>query len=191
MLKLDVVNRCLGSMGQVPLNSLTEPHRFKGAALALLTQIDKQVQAKGWWCNKECLTLSPSGLDSAVYLPGDTINVETNQRGYIQRGRRLYDRFKGTYTFTAPVSVTLIRLVPFEDLPELLAALIAADVVVRFQAEYDGDRAKAELLVSEARDARLEANAENIRQSEVNLHTSNYSLNRIKRKARGVRGFTL
>lgn len=174
MQKLTVVNRMLGTLGQSPLNSLTSTNRWLGACLSTLDQYDREIQARGWWYNAETLTLQPGAIDSQVYLPGDTINVLPAVRGECaQRGNRLYNLHGDGYTFTKNVDVTLIRLVPFEELPEIMAAYIAAEATYWFQTQYDGDRIKSEQLAQHLNTARSEARTENISQRRVNLIDSN------------------
>jgi len=187
---IDVVNDCLGSMGEAPLNSLSDPHRFRGAAQRTLERYNRRLQSRGWWFNRETLTLDPGALDSNIYLPGDTIAVRDLDTGVAQRGDRLYNLETGDYVFTAPVEVTLIRLVPFDEVPEVVAQYIAAAAVAKFQTLYDGDTAKARDLKEDRDIAQIEATAQETRESRANMIHSNLRLQRIKFRARGVRPFT-
>lgn len=174
MQKLTVVNRMLATLGQSPLNSLQSNNRWLGACLTTLDQSDRDIQAKGWWFNSEPLTLTPSAVDSNIYLPGDTISVLADIPGECaQRGNRLYNLEAGNYAFTKDVKVTLMRLVPFESLPELVAAYIAADAVYWFQSNYDGDVQKSSQLAQRLSLAKAEAKTEDITQRRVNRLDSN------------------
>lgn len=185
---LDVVNDMLGTMGEVPLNSLSDPHSFKGAALRALNKHDRAIQARGWWYNKEVFVGQPELSTGKIYLPTDTIAVRTDKRKLVQRGRTLYDTEKGTDIFTDAQTIVLIRLVPFEDLPESVAAYIAAVATHRFQIDYDGDSTKAAQLAQHIADTRSEARADDIRNSRANLIESNVRLQYIKSKVRQVGG---
>jgi hypothetical protein len=188
MLRLTVVNDMLGTMGEAPLNAIDDAHPYRAAALSILDRVNREFQARSWWFNREELTLEPGALDSSIYLPGDTINVRTTNRNIVQRYRRLYNLDGGTYVFTASQDVTLIRLVPFEDSPELYAAYAAAEAVMRFQKRYDGDSEKTRTLKQELADAKAAANAEETRQVKANLIESNVRLMYIKSIVRDVRG---
>jgi hypothetical protein len=188
MLILTVINSMLGTMGEAPLNAIDDPHPYRGACVSILNTADRELQARGWWFNREALTLQPGALDSSIYLPGDTINVRTPCRNYVQRYRRLYNLDGGTYTFTENVDVTLIRLVPFEHSPELYAGYAAAEAVLRFQKRYDGDSTKTRQLLEEVREARIAANAEETTQAQANLIDSNPRLAYIKSRVQQVRG---
>jgi hypothetical protein len=188
MLRLTVVNDMLGTMGEAPLNAIDDPHPYRAAALSILDRVNREFQARGWWFNREALTLSPGALDSSIYLPGDTINVRTTDRNIVQRYRRLYNLDGGTYEFDADQDVTLIRLVPFEQVPELYAGFCAAESVMRFQKRYDGDSEKTRRLNEELTAARIAAQGEETRQTQANLIESNPRLMYIKSLVRDVRG---
>lgn len=187
MQTLDVVNECLGTMGETPLNTLAEPHAFKGAALSLLTKLDKSCQAVGWWYNRETVTLQVSALDSKIYLPGDTINVRPCNPRVAQRGRILYDTENSTPVFTEAQDAVLVRRVPFDELPESVSNYIAAKVVLRFQSVYDGDTAKTRELQNQLTMAYIELRADETRNTQANLVDSNARLQQIKRKTIGAR----
>lgn len=188
MLILTVVNNCLGTMGEAPLNAIDDPHPYRAACISILNTVNREFQARGWWFNREQLTLAVGALDSSIYLPGDTINVRTADRNIVQRYRRLYNLDGGTYVFTEDQDVELVRLVPFEEAPELFAAYAAAETVIRFQKRYDGDSTKTRQLQDEQRDARIAVTAEETRQVKANLIESNVRLSYIKSSIRGVRG---
>jgi hypothetical protein len=188
MLILTVINSMLGTMGEAPLNAIDDPHPYRGACVSILNTADRELQARGWWFNREALTLQPGALDSSIYLPGDTINVRSPNRNYVQRYRRLYDLEGGSYVFTENVDVTLIRLVPFEHCPELYAGYAAAEATLRFQKRYDGDSTKTRALLEEVKEARIAANSEETTQAQANLIDSNPRLAYIKSRVQQVRG---
>ncbi len=177
MEKLTVVNRMLATLGQSPVNSLQSNNRWLGSCLSTLDQYDRDIQARGWWYNSERLTLSPSAEDGQIYLPGDTINVLPTERDVCaQRGNRLYNLHDDAYTFTKDTEVLLIRLVPFESVPELVAAYIAAEAVYWFQDNYDGDTQRSQRLNQRRLEARAEAKTEDTTQRRINRLDSNTSV---------------
>jgi Tail tubular protein len=188
MLQLTVVNTCLGTMGEQPLNAIDDPHPYRPAAVSILNTVNREFQARGWWFNRETMTLQPGALDGSIYLPGDAISVRTESRNYVQRYRRLYNLDGGTYVFEQEQAVTLLRLVPFEHAPELFSAYAAAEAVMRFQKRYDGDSAKTRELNKELTDARIAAMTEETRQVKANLIDSNARLSYIKSRVQMVRG---
>lgn len=184
MLQLEVVNRCLGTMGEAPLAGLDDTHPYLGAALDLLDQTNRQVQSPGRWFNSETLRLVPDPLTKSLNLPGDCLEVNTEDANIVQRGLRLYNLDGGTYEFDKPLTVRVIRLVAFDELPEVVAAAIATKTVVRFQMEYDGDSTKTAALSRLAAEAWAEFGGAEVRNRNVNLIDKHPALARIIRLSR-------
>lgn len=197
---LDVVNECLGTLGEAPLNSLLEPHEFRGTAQRELDRASKRIQATGWWYNLEAATLTP-GPDGQIYLPGDCLKWQSGVRSsdmlvrgqakpwLVQRGPRLYDTRTQSYVITEPVTGELVRELPFDLLPHVVNDYIAAEAVLKFQSSFDADNSRRQELTQRWTLARAEAKAENIRQLAVNFVQSNSRLSRIKRVTRVLRNY--
>jgi hypothetical protein len=192
---LDVVNECLATLGEVPLNTLSEPHEFKASAQRYLARANRRIQSPGYWFNTERATLSPAPLTGHITLAGDAISWRSGSRArdtltlgaaqpwIVQRGTRLYDTRNRTYVFTENAIGELIREIPFEDLPPVVNDLVAAEAVLRFQSSFDADNSKRQELAQSWALATTAMKSENIRQAGVNLIASNYRLQRIKSKS--------
>lgn len=193
---LDVVNECLATLGETPLNTLNEPHEFKSSAQRKLTRIMAKTQARSWWFNVEAITLNPAPLTGFVTLPGDCLKWQSGVRSkdlmvrsqakpwLVQRGLRLYDTRNRTYTITESVTGEITRLIPFDELPQVINDLIAAETVLAFQSDYDADNNKRQELKENLKYCLIEANSENIRQLAVNMLDNNPRLARIKNVSR-------
>ena len=188
MQTLTVVNTMLGTLGEAPLNALSDPHTFRGACLDMLDQHDAACQAKGWWFNREKLTITPNVGDSKLYLPGDVTNIIVpNRLDLVQRGQVLYDTVNGTNIFSESVDALIIRRIPFDELPELVSTYIGYKAIMQFQTQYDADHNKTKSLSALYTDARLEFNAEATRQSRYNVLDSNARLQHLKSRIRQAR----
>lgn len=188
MLVLTVVNRMLATLGEAPLNALTDPHTFRGACTSRLDTLNTTVQSQGWWFNRERLVIQPNVGNSKLYLPGDVTNVVVENRpDVVQRGRVLYDTYNGTNVFTQSVVAFVIRSLLFEELPEIAADYIAAKAVLEFQTDFDGDSNKMRTLQEVLREAKLQFNAEATRQIRYNSLTSNARLQRLKSRVNYAR----
>ena len=172
--QLDVINEMLATMGEAPLNQMDEDHPYVAAGRRYLANTNQRVQATGWWFNTEYLQLTPDPESHFVYVPTDVISAE-GTRGlcryrYTQRGRRLYDVTNGTFEITEDVvNTTIIREVPFEDLPANAQDLVSAMAVLRFQKNYDADQQKTAQLTQDAADAMINLKSEHTRQMKANL----------------------
>lgn len=196
---LDVVNECLATLGEAPLNTLNEPHVYKGAALSALSKANKSAQSRGWWFNTEAMTMTPAPTTGQMQLPGDcirwasgvrtsdTLSLGTSKPWAVQRGSRLYDTRTRTYVFTEEVVGEITRLVPFDELPTTANDFVAADAVLRFQSGFDADNSRRQELTQARAEARMALNAEQTRQLKVNLINNNSRLQRIKSRVRGLR----
>ena len=196
---LDVVNQCLGTLGEAPLNTLLEPHEFRGTAQKALNTANNRLQSVGWWFNTEAATFDPAPVTGFIQLPGDCLKWQSGVRSsdllvrgqakpwLVQRGSRLYDTRTRTFEITESVTGELIREVAFEDLPSVIASYIAAEAVLKFQSSYDADNSKRQELLGEWKLCRSDANAENTRQQGVNFINNNSRLQRIKSAVRRLR----
>lgn len=181
MQSITVVNEMLGTMGETPLNSLTEPHAFRGAALAALDNARREVLAAGWQFNTETLKLSPGGLDGNIYLPGDFLACDTGDADIAVRDGRLYTLSGGAYTFTSAVTVRVIRDIPFDELPEVPARAVASLAVLNFQTTYDGDSTKSRALEKRQVASMVAMKSEETRARRANILDANPTLARIRR----------
>lgn len=188
MQTLSVINLMLGTMGELPLNSLEDTHALLPAMQGALDDANRRIQADGWWFNMEDLTLTPNPADQSVYLPNDCLSVRTPKYNLVKRGNRIYNLTGGTFVFTqSHLDVELIREVVFEDLPEIAASYISAVAILKFQTDYDGDTAKARQLAAEVQTAHIDINTAHTRNRRSNLLITNYRLQQLKQVTRGAR----
>ena len=171
--QLEVVNACLATMGETPLNTLEDDHSYKAAALSYLHQANRIEQKRGWWFNSEYVELVSDDISNYLYIPGDAIAVKTIDRWYVppfaQRGKRLYNVSKNTYEWEHPVCVDIVRLLSFDDLPFHAADVVGYGTVMRFQREYDGDGNRTRELAIDAQSSWANLKAEQLRQVKPNL----------------------
>lgn len=172
---LDVVNGCLGTMGEAPLASVNDAHPLVASALRVLDLTNEKQQTKGWWFNTELVTLTPDAVDSYIYLPTDTLNADPIDPydNFVQRGRRLYQATAADsvdkYVFTKSVIAKLIRLIPFDDLPSAVQQVVEAATLLQFQLDYDADSMKVQMHRARYTEAMLDLKAMDIRNRNINL----------------------
>lgn len=169
--KLDVVNRGLSLLGQLPVNEVDTPHPAVPSILAHLELANKSVQSAKWWFNYETSTLYPQPDTNRIVVPDDIASIDACDKftPVSLRGRNLYNHTTGTYEFDAPVPVYLHRVVPFEELPPTAARLVMIQALISLQAGLDGDGTRYNDLANEYRSALNAATAENTRNSQTNL----------------------
>lgn len=169
--ELDVVNGCLGTMGELPVNELDDDHDLIAAARRNFKEINLREQAREWWYNSEQVTLQRDA-NGYVFVPGDAIRCDPRDpyNHLIQRGRRLYNPNGATYKLDfESVPVYLVRLVEYEDLPPSAQIVISIATQIKFMSTYDSDSTKYRQLIADYQEAFTIMNAEHIRNMDTNL----------------------
>lgn len=184
--KLDVVNACIGTMGEAPINALNDEHVYKQPALSMLEGSKLATLKEGLWFNKEVIRLQPDSNSRFIYIPQDALAVnrsDSHPYTFAQRGRRLYDPIRNRYEWDTAVVVELVMDLDFEDLPFVAQDAISLAALLRFQREFDGDQARYSQIDSDRARAAYELSAQHTREIKPNLL-------RPIRTAMAVRGIT-
>lgn len=142
--ELEAVNLMLDVIGESPISSLQDSAVVDAVkAKAVLSEISRTVQSTGWLFNtEEDYTLVPTVFEKEIRVPANCLQVKPT--GYdadadvAQRGVRLYDRKNHTYMFEKSLTVEMIILLPFEELPETARYYIAIRAARTFQARTVG-----------------------------------------------------
>lgn len=143
MTELEAINDMLSLISESPVASLDEASRVADAQIAmqLLRRESRTVQTRGWdWNTEQDLTLSPD-IDGNIVLPKNTVSVDPTdpQLDYIMRGGKLWDRTNKTFNIGKKVSVTIMFLHPFEELPETARRYISMAAGRKFENRTIGD----------------------------------------------------
>jgi len=170
---LNIVNACLATMGETPLNTLEEDHSYKAAAEDKVRRAHDSVCSRSLWFNTEWVEAVPQADTKQIYLPGDVQKVQARSRcgnyRIVQRGRRLYDVGRNRYEFDRSVVIKISRKLDFDLLPYEAQQFINDDAVLAFQSDFDGDRIKYDRLAAYRQQSLYLLNAEDIRQKKINL----------------------
>ena len=125
--KLTIVNSLLQVIGESPINEVDRSNPDVLAALQVWEQFSNNEQAHGFWYNTETWTLQVN-TDGKVYLPSNTLAVDTLDINYIKRGRKLYDLENHSFDFSAQdeVTVDIITAWEHDELPPIVFNYILA-----------------------------------------------------------------
>jgi hypothetical protein len=120
--ELEAVNDMLSVIQEAPVAALDETQPDAQLALRLLRTESRAVQAAGWqWNSDDNLTLLPD-IFGEIALPANTLKVDTVAQSavldLVNRAGKLYDRVNHTFAIDAPVTVDLVTLLDFEEIPE-------------------------------------------------------------------------
>jgi|TARA_R110002124_G_scaffold113845_3_gene268364 hypothetical protein len=129
--KLEAINTLLATIGESPVNSLNSGLVEASQAEQTLNNVSRDFQAQGWAFNTEItFDLSPDASDMLT-LPANCLHVDTihtrmsSDTDLVQRGNKMYDRIKNTYAIGTTVSVDMVVLLDFEEMPETARRFVA------------------------------------------------------------------
>lgn len=142
--ELEAVNEMLLAIGEAPINTLSEPGFVDAQiAIAQLRRTSREVQGEGWQFNREPETTLLVDVNGNINLTSNTIGVypdgRDSYRNLTVRGGKLYDIEDKTFTFTDPVSATVVYFLPFDQLPEPARNYITIRAARRYQDKMLGD----------------------------------------------------
>jgi len=167
--ELEAVNLMLSVIGEAPINSFSD-ETIDDIALArtVLDDTLKETLELGWHVNTdEEYPLTPDG-DGFINLPANVARVDIDRRhqhsqpDVVQRGSRLYDRDDRTYVFTAPIKVTVIWYLAYDEVDPATKRFVAIRAARKFAertvgapdisgfTERDELEAKARMLEAES-----------------------------------------
>lgn len=134
-------------IGESPINSLNSPAVVDAVtAQAVLSEVSRAVQSTGWHFNtEENYRLLPTAFEKEIQVPANCLRVSTSgpDKGadVVHRGSRLYDRKRHTYKFDKGITVDMVLLLPFNELPETARYYITIRAARTFQARTVGSEA--------------------------------------------------
>ncbi|QUE30115.1 tail fiber protein / tail tubular protein A [Enterobacter phage IME278] len=138
---LDAVNDMLGAIGEPALLSLDDGNADASNAQRILTRVNRQVQAKGWNFNiNGAAVLTPDLQTNTIrYLPTYLrVMTEGAASTYSNMGGVLYDMSTQSTTFTAAITVELVELKPFSEMPSVFRDYIVTKASREFNAKFFG-----------------------------------------------------
>lgn len=143
--ELDALNLMLSVIGEAPLSSLADTQFSADAIIAkqVLDEVNRSTQNHGWHFNTDIkVKLTPAGAEGNLFLPANCLRVDTVAESahidVVQRGNRLFDRVKRTFTFTEPVYVDMVLLFDFSEIPQAARQYIAVSSARKFQERVVG-----------------------------------------------------
>jgi hypothetical protein len=128
--ELEAVNTMLNTIGEAPVNTLVNLTSVDAlTAQSILANVNRSIQAEGWFFNSEYDYPLVPDQNSNLPLPTNIMAIDSTSDSHdyqlVQRGARAYDRKNHTYTFTQTVNCDLILLLAFDEIPEAARNYIA------------------------------------------------------------------
>ena len=142
--ELQAVNMLLAAIGEAAVSSLeTATTVDVTQAKNLLSNINREVQQKGWHFNTEWDVILSLDSDSRIPLGTSILSIYSPTKLTTIRGREgspfLYDLDKNTFTWGVSVNdAVTITLLDFEDIPQTARQYITTKAARIFQEEIIG-----------------------------------------------------
>lgn len=175
MVRLDAINIMLAAIGEAPVTDASSQHPDVLVANNLLTQIEEQLQAPGYWFNRDyAVTLGYDTQDDSVVIPGNTLRIDPTDttKRYVKRDGKLYDTDNNTFAIGESVEVDIIVQLSFDDCPISWQHYCAAEGAYELHNAEIGDEQKLVRLERKRNKLRGEFRADDLRNSD---HNAKYS----------------
>ena len=143
--ELQAINTMLSIIGEAPVSSITTNIGSDvSIAKQILDESAVSIQTKGWNFNTEESYSLAQDTNLKVPVPSNCVWLTTRMADtplkVVIRNGFLYNKEKHTDVFAGPVSVDMIILLPFTELPEFARRYIVTVAGRRFQARYLGSK---------------------------------------------------
>ena len=167
--ELSAVNNILGAIGQSPQTTLNFDNPEVAVIYNLLRDANVDTQAEGWHFNREeHVTFSPDA-NKNIIIGNDILSMDFHDNyakrtnNLVRRNGKLYNKQTHSDEFDGDLSLDVVRLYPFEDLP----------VVFRRYITYRASRVAATQLVANPQLVRLLAVQEEQARGALNEYECN------------------
>lgn len=140
--ELEALNLVLSAIGESAVNTLDDSSNADVANIRrLLNSYNRRTQTRGWTFNTETTPLLPDYYSKRIYFLGDWLSVlsPTGATVYRNRGGYVYDINSRSDTFEQPITVELITLCPYNEMPEVFQQWIVAMTSRKFNMSFFGD----------------------------------------------------
>ncbi|MGL5719182.1 MAG: phage tail protein [Alphaproteobacteria bacterium] len=156
--ELEAVNDMLAAIGESPVSTLEgDSNTDVVSARRILHKVNRREQSKGWTFNiDEAAPLNPDALSGLIpFMPNYLRLVSEGGTPYINRGGYVYDRTNRTDRFNSVLTVQLVTLVPFDEMPEVFKAMVVAMAAKEFNISFFGAPEVDTVLSNEIAELRM------------------------------------
>lgn len=182
--ELEALNSMLSTIGEAPVSTV-EDNGIVDAVIArqILRGTSREVQARGWHFNTEKSYPILPDVSGNLTLPSTVLRCDTvassEDIDVVVRGTRLYDRRNHTFTFTKPVTVDMVILLPFEELPEVARYYITVRASRIYQERVVGSESLSKFNNQDELRAKVALEDYEAETADYNMLTDSYSVARV------------
>ena len=156
--ELSAVNAILGAIGQSPVTSLNFTNPEVGFIYNLLRDANVDLQAEGWHFNTEKHVTYTPDANGKIAVGNDVLKMDTTDgwidrtHDVVKRNGYLYDKQSHSDDFSGHsggIKLDIVRLISYEDLPEVFKRYIIYKASVRAATQLVGNPQLAQLLAQQ------------------------------------------
>jgi hypothetical protein len=184
--ELESINIMLSTIGESPISSLSADQSTVdvGIAQSVLREVSVQVQEEGWQFNTEInWVMSPVQGTGEIQIPLNCIQIDTVgpdvHVDVAMRGQRLYDRLNHTFAFTKSLTVDMIILLEFTDMPQAARHYITVRAARVFQQRVVGSDTLGSFTEKDELRARAALKKLDSNNADYNILSGSWSVARI------------
>lgn len=179
--KLDMINDCLLSIGEMPYPAGTlitdiQTGEDGDVARRMIEETMIETQSRGWYFNTDYnYKFVPS--DGFITLPGNVLRVDLYDKRYTLRGKRIYDKQNFTYKIEDADALygDIIWLVDYEDLPASAFNYVSTRSARKFQQKVIGSQELAGFTQLDETDSLVNLQREHMQYQDYNLKAKELS----------------
>ena len=157
--ELAAVNDILAAIGEPPVSTLEgDSNADVASARRILNKINRQIQSRGYTFNiEENSQLIPDVFNRLIPYMSDYLSILSSggATAYVNRGGYVYDRTTNTDKFDGPITVTIIKLREYYEMPECFQHLIVTKAARRFNNSFFGAPEIDAVLAEEEQEAKI------------------------------------
>ena len=182
--ELEAVNLMLSAIGEAPVSSLNDPSLLDASlAQEVLDQTSIAIQTRGLHCNTDLKLVLAKEVNGEILLPSETVKVDSSDvsahRDVVQRGNKLYDRDNNTFIFDEDITVDIVKLLEFNELPQHVRRYVTTKASRRFQTRFMGSETLAGFTAQDEQEALIEFERTEAQTEDTNLLTGSYDTHKI------------
>ena len=156
--ELSAVNAILGAIGQSPVTSINTNNPEVGFIYNLLRDANVDLQNEGWHFNTERHVKYTPDSNDKIAVGNDVLKMDVTdgwaKRHYdvVKRNGYLYDKYDHTDDWselTDGIDLDIVRLISYENLPEVFKRYIIYKAAVRAATQLVGNPQLAKLLAGQ------------------------------------------
>lgn len=174
--KLGMVNICLKAIGEAPLPNETVLESVvvgtdAFVAKDIVHETMLEVQSRGWFFNTERdYELIPDS-NGFIAVPLNVLRIDQNtgDTSIIIKNGRLYDRSTKSFKFTGSVTLDIIFLIDYENLPINAYQYIAYRAARKFQEAVVGSDTLSKYAMQNEADAYINLNREHLQYNDYSM----------------------